>query len=136
MTFFILVIFVRLSKVISYKQYRGTRVVCPIFGHPALTSSFTKYNIIQVKNNFLTILNGPSVLKLFQLSNGDFFICVACLQHLQIVRKPRMTKLGQGVEVRAHYPTSIRKSFSIWRSWLVEETRQVLTEAPKKWPGH
>ena len=69
------------------------RVVCPNFGHPALTSSFTKYKFLQVKNSFATIVNGLSVLKLFQLSNGDLL-----LKHLQIkVRKPRMTKLGQGV---------------------------------------
>ena len=40
-----------------------------------------------------------SVLKLF-------FFFVACLQHgTYKVRKPRMTKLEQGVEVRAHYPS-------------------------------
>ena len=59
------------------------RVVCPNFGHPALTSSFTKYEFLQVKNSFATILNKLSVFKLFQLSNGDFINFVACLQHLQ-----------------------------------------------------
>ena len=47
------------------------RVVCPNFGHPALTPSFTKYRFLQVKNSFATNVNGLSVLKLFQLSNGD-----------------------------------------------------------------
>ena len=32
------------------------RVVCPNFGHPALTSSFTKK--LQMKNSFATIVNG------------------------------------------------------------------------------
>ena len=42
-----------------------TRVVCPNFGHPALTSSFTKYNFLQVKTSYATIVNELSVLKLF-----------------------------------------------------------------------
>ena len=42
-------------------------LVCPNFGHPALTSSFTKYKFLQVKNSFATIVNELSVLKLFQL---------------------------------------------------------------------
>ena len=58
------------------------KAVCPNFGHPALTSLFTKYELLHVKKSFATILNGLSVLKFFQLSNGDFFF-VACLQHLQ-----------------------------------------------------
>ena len=33
------------------------RVVCPNFRHPALTSSFTKYKILQVINSFSIILN-------------------------------------------------------------------------------
>ena len=41
------------------------------------------------------IVNGPPVLKLFQLSNGDFFI-------RSISRMtPRIKNLEQGVEVRA-----------------------------------
>ena len=47
------------------------RVVCPNFRHPALTSSFIKYNFLEVKNSFAAIVNGLSVLKLFKLSNGD-----------------------------------------------------------------
>ena len=47
------------------------RVVCPNFGHPALTSSFTKYKFLHVKNSFETNVNGPSVLKLFQLLNDN-----------------------------------------------------------------
>ena len=45
--------------------------MCPNFGHPALTLSFTIFNFLQVKKSFATILNGLSVLKSFQLSNGD-----------------------------------------------------------------
>ena len=48
-------------------------------------------------------MNGLSVLEWFQLSNGDLIIFVACLQHLQRA-STKMTKLGQGVEVKAHYP--------------------------------
>ena len=58
---------------------------------------------MQVKNSFATRVNELSVLKLFQLSNGD----VLFSKHdysLYKVREPRMTKLGQGVGVRAHYP--------------------------------
>ena len=48
--------------------------------------------------------NGLSVL--FQLSNGDLsFSCHA--YSICKVRKPKMTKLGQGAEVRAY---SLRKS--------------------------
>ena len=46
------------------------RVVCPNFGHPPLTSSFTKLKISQVKNS-LAIVNDLSVLKSVQLSNGN-----------------------------------------------------------------
>ena len=66
------------------------RVACHNFGHPAQTSLFTKG-----KNNFATYVNDLSVLKLFQLSNGDIFFCVACLQcSIYKVRKPIMTTLG------------------------------------------
>ena len=50
-----------------------TRVVCPNFGHSDLTSSFTKYKCLLVKNSFATIVNGLLVLKLFQLSNGNLY---------------------------------------------------------------
>ena len=77
--------------------------MCPYFGHPALTSSFTEYEFLEVKNNFATILTEVSVLKLFQLSNGDLLFSLHAYSNYK-VRKPKMTKLGQGVEVRAHYP--------------------------------
>ena len=48
-----------------------SRVVCPNFGHPALTSYFTKYKFLQVKNSFAKIVNELSVFKLFPLANGD-----------------------------------------------------------------
>ena len=51
-------------------QGPGYRVVFPNFGHPVLTSSLTKYKLLQVKNSFATIVNGLSVLKLFYFSNG------------------------------------------------------------------
>ena len=40
-----------------------------VYEHPALTSSFTKYEFLKVKNSFVTIVNGLSVFKLFQISN-------------------------------------------------------------------
>ena len=43
------------------------------FGHTAKTSSFTKYDFLHVKNNFAKIVDGLSVLKMFKLSNGNFF---------------------------------------------------------------
>ena len=79
-------------------------VVCPNFGHPALTSSFISYKFLKVDNSFAKIVNGLSVLKSFQLSNGDLLF----LWHVYIiykVHKPRMAKLEHGVEVRAHNPT-------------------------------
>ena len=82
---------------------KSTRVVCPNFGHPALTPSFTKYRFLQVKKSFATLVNELSVLKLFQLSNGDLLFSKHDYS-LYKARKPRMTKLGQGVGVRAHYP--------------------------------
>ena len=75
----------------------------------ALTSSFTKYNFLQVKNSFAIILNGPSVLKLIQLANGDLFFSQYAYSTYK-VRKPKMTKLGQSVEVRAHYPSDSKFS--------------------------
>ena len=62
----------------------NSKVLCPKFGHPTQTSVWTPYtnfgHLLQVKslflhgnNNFATIVNGQSVLKLFQLSNGNFF---------------------------------------------------------------
>ena len=47
------------------------RVVCPNFGHPVLTSSFTKYTFLLVKNSFTTFVSELPVMKLLQLLNGD-----------------------------------------------------------------
>ena len=82
--------------------------MCPNFGHPALTPSFTKYNFFQVKNCFATLVNELSVLKLFQLSNGVLLFSKHDYS-LYKARKPRMTKLGHGVGVRAHYPRHVIK---------------------------
>ena len=57
-----------------------------------------------MKNSFATLVNVLSVLKLFQLSNGNLLFSKHDYS-LYKARKPRMTKLGQGVGVRAHYPT-------------------------------
>ena len=47
-------------------QHRPTqgRVVCPNFGHPVRTSTFTKYEFLQVKNSLATIENDYNVRKL------------------------------------------------------------------------
>ena len=66
------------------------RVVWPNFEYLVLTSSFTKYKFLQVKKCFGTSVNGLSVLKLFQLSNGDY-------RNIYKMLKSRMKKLGQGV---------------------------------------
>ena len=47
------------------------RVVCPNFGHPALTSSIQNTNFWEFKNSLAKIVNELSVLRLLQLSNGD-----------------------------------------------------------------
>ena len=49
------------------------KVACSTFGHPAQTSFFKKYKLIQVKKSFENIVNEISILKLFELSNGDFY---------------------------------------------------------------
>ena len=77
--------------------------MCPNFGHPALTALFTKYKFLQVKNSFAIIVNGSSVFKLLQLSNGDLLFSKHAYS-IYKVRKPRMTTLGQGDGFRAHYP--------------------------------
>ena len=85
---------IKLSRhFIHMNSIPANRVVCPNFGHPALTQSFTKYQFLQVKNSFAIIVNGLSVFKLFQLFNGDILFS----QHaysIYKVRKPRITKLG------------------------------------------
>ena len=58
-------------------------------------------------NNFATIVNALSVLKLFQLSNGDFINFVASLQHLKtrcslvILFTPNLRHLS---ELSANFP--------------------------------
>ena len=56
-------------------------VVCPKFGHPVQSS-----DICKGKNNFTKIVNVLLVLKLFQLTNGDFIIFV-CLFRNSIIPK-------------------------------------------------
>ena len=71
-------------------------VVCPNFGHPAQTSSLKKYKSFEEKNISATIVNEPSVLKLFQLSSVDLFFSDYAYSICK-VRKTRMTKFWQGV---------------------------------------
>ena len=61
----------RWTLYLIYIMVAKTRGVCPKFGHPGLTLLFTKFRFMQVKNCFATIVNGLSVLKLLELSNGD-----------------------------------------------------------------
>ena len=64
------------------------------------------HKFVQSKDSFAISVNVLSVLKLLQLSNGDLLFS----QHvysIYTVRKPRMTKLGNCVEVRAHSPIAI-----------------------------
>ena len=62
------------------------REVCTNFGHPVLTSLFTKYKFLQAKNSLVIIMNG--------------------LQHIQSYG--RVSKLG-------HYPYHYnRKSFNLF----------------------
>ena len=65
------------------KRTKSGRGVYPNFGHTTLISSFIKCKFLQVKYFFVTIFNGPSVLKLFQ-----------CSYSIYKVHKPRMIKLG------------------------------------------
>ena len=48
----------RLTKYTFNIDPGAGRVVCPNFGHPALTSPFTKHKFLHVKNSFATIVNG------------------------------------------------------------------------------
>ena len=52
-------------------QFQGMLHYSENFGRPALTQQLTKYNFMHVKDSFATIVNGPSVLKLCQILNGD-----------------------------------------------------------------
>ena len=79
-------------------------VVCPNSGHPVQTSSFTKYNFLQVKNNFATIVNGMSVLKVFSLRMVIYYFRYMPIQHLHTCNILKWQSLGRVSEVRAHYP--------------------------------
>ena len=50
-----------------------------------------------MKNSLATIVNQLSVLKLFQLTNGELLFLYHAYS-IYKVRKPRMTKLGQVVQ--------------------------------------
>ena len=80
-------------------------VVCPNSGHPSPTSPFTKYKFLQVKYSFTTIVIELSVLKLFQLFNGDLLILYA--NSIYKVREPRITKLEQGVRSKGTLPATL-----------------------------
>ena len=54
-----------------------------------------------MENSFATIVIRLSVLKLFQILHGDLLYSSRAYS-IYKVRKPIITMLGQGVEVRAH----------------------------------
>ena len=54
-------------------------VVCPNFGHPALTSSFTRRKSLQVKNMFATIVNLSEPITLQQCKVGLKFCIRICI---------------------------------------------------------
>ena len=60
--------FIQKLRIIQYFIYQ---IACPNFGHPAQTSSFTKYILLQAIFFSSTNVNELSVWKLFQLWNGD-----------------------------------------------------------------
>ena len=76
------------------------RVVCPNFGHPALTSSFKKNTFLQVLQQ---LWMDCQICNCFSFRMVIYYFR-SLLFSIYNVRKPRITKLGQGVEVRAHYP--------------------------------
>ena len=89
---------------------KTARVVCPNFRHHALTPSFKKYKFLQVKNSLQHLWMN------FQFWNClSFRMAIYCFRSMTYslykMRKPRMTKLGQGVGVRAHYPTIFLQFF-------------------------
>ena len=67
----------------NIKFLKIRKVVCPNFVHPVETSDVYKILIFARKSDFSIIVNGLTVLNLFQLSNDDFILFVACMQHLQ-----------------------------------------------------
>ena len=69
-------------------------------------------------------MNELLVLKLFQLSNGDLLFSKHDYS-LYKVGKPRITKLGQGVGVRAHYPITL---FKICMIYSMQRTAVKMTE--------
>ena len=83
----------QLLHVLLHPEHNFDRVVCPNFGHPARTSSFTKYKFLKKKNSEWTV-SFEIVYLLFSQHAYSIYN----------VRKPSMTKLGQGVQVREHYP--------------------------------
>ena len=72
------------------------RVVCPNFGHPALTWSFTKLLLLK---SFAKIENGLSVLKSLVSEWRLIIIFHFCSMHTASykVHKPSVTKLWHGV---------------------------------------
>ena len=90
------------------------RVVCPNFRHPALTPSFTKYKFLQVKNSLQHLWMNFQFWNCFSFRMASY--CFRSMTYsLYKMRKPRMTKLGQGVGVRAHCPITL----VFWRRILV-----------------
>ena len=83
------------SDLTALRYLANCRVVCPYSGHPALTSSFTKYEFLQ-ENRYETIVKRLSVLKLIQLSKMVHFF-----KHAHSIYKGRKLRM---TEVRAGCP--------------------------------
>ena len=62
---------------------------------PKLRQFTSQVNILHKKTNFATIVKDRSVLELFQLSNGELFFFLACLQHPQTLFHVRNLKIAE-----------------------------------------
>ena len=85
-----LFMYVNISYIVMYNVHN--RSACPNFGHPAKTSSSTKYKL-DVKNDIATIVNKMYVI----------FKTVSAFL-IYKVRKPRMNKLWHGVRRQGTLP--------------------------------
>ena len=90
------------------------RVACSNFGHPAKTAEFTCQVNIHKKNNFATIVNERSVLKMH--SHGDFYF----IRSMSTNCYGRVSKLGH-VTLFMLEPNSC---FAV--DWVVESVNMVI----------
>ena len=79
------------------------KVMFPNFWHPNFV--IYKIYIFASEIQFCNICERTVSFEIVLAFEHWFIIFVAYLQQVYKVHKSRMMKLGQGVEVRAHYPT-------------------------------